>query len=142
MDGARGDTLETTNSVLLSSYTAGGTTAPVVGDLVMVSSTGNWRVVRAADDTTKRLGQVVKVELAPVGTALGYVVVRWLDAIRVVELLTDDLSTVTLGNSLIKDGDTTVGNNVDAGATTGPIVCVSKSAAAGAGKVWGLVFGS
>ena len=41
---------------------------------------------------------------------MGYLTVEWLDAVRVVVLDTDDLSTVTLCNSAIKDGVTTVVN--------------------------------
>lgn len=142
LNGEVGPDLTHIAACTLADYTVAGTTTPVVGDIVEVSSTGNWYVKRAANDTTKRLGEVVKVELAPSGSALGYLVVRWLDAIRVVEVDVDDATTVTLANSLIKDGDTTVADNFDAGSTTGPIVCVSKSAASGAIKAYGLVFGS
>src|SRR4051794_36005280 len=109
--GAR---LATLNACTLADYAASGTTAPVVDDVVTVSTTGNWYVKRAPDNTTGKLGKVTKVELAPAGTALGYVAVEWLDAIRVVELTTDDLATCTLGNSAIKDGDTSVADNFDA----------------------------
>jgi hypothetical protein len=75
----------------------------------------------------------VKIEKAPSGTEQGRVLIEWLDVIRFVELTTDDLSTVTLGNAAIKDGDTTVANNFDAGASTGNLIVVSKSATSGAG---------
>jgi hypothetical protein len=40
---------------------------------------------------------------------------------------------VTLGNSAIKDGDTSVASNFDAGASTGPLVVWAKSGTSGAG---------
>lgn len=140
LNGPAGESFSHLHAFTLADYTAAGTTAAVVGDIVTPSVTGNWYVTRAADNATKRLGRVTKIELAGSGTDLGYVVVSWIDAIRVVELDCDDATTVTLINSLIKDGDTSVANNVDAPSTTGGILCVSKSAAAGAIKVYGLVF--
>lgn len=137
-----GVTLTTLCACTLADYTAAGTTTPVVGDIVATSATGNWYVTRAADNATKKLGRVTKIELAPSGTALGYVEVEWLDAIRVVVLDTDDLSTVTLGNSAIKDGDTTVAANFDAGATTGNLIVVSKSGTSGAGTIAAMLFAS
>lgn len=142
LNGAAGDVFVHLHACTLADYTAAGTTTPVVGDYVSVSATGNWYVSRTADNVTKRIGVVRKIELAPVSTSLGYLTVAWCDAIRVVELDTDDATTVTLANSLIKDGDTSVAANVDGGATTGPIVCVSKSGTSGAVKVYGLVFGA
>jgi hypothetical protein len=142
LNGEVGPELTHLHACTLADYTVAGTTTPVVGDIVVVSATGNWYVKRAANDTTKRLGEITKIELAPTGTAAGYLMVKWLDAIRVVEVDTDDATTVTLGNSLIKDGDTTVADNFDAGSTTGPIVAVALSAASGAAKVYGLVFGA
>lgn len=142
LDGAAGEPFTHAHRCTLADYTAGGATAPAVGDIVTPSGTGNWYVKRQANDVTKRMGEIIKIELAPSGSDEGLVVVEWFDAIRVVEVDTDDLSTVTLGNSLIKDGDTTVADNFDAGSTTGPIVAVSKSGASGAGTVCGLVFGA
>lgn len=143
LNGPAGPSFAHAAACTLADYTAAGTTTPVVGDLVTVTATGNWFVARVANDVTKRLGIVRKIELAPVSSSVGYLVVEWLDAHRVVELDTDDATTVTLANSAIKDGDTTVAHNVDAGATTGPLVVVSKSAtAAAAAKVYALVFGS
>lgn len=124
----------------LAAYTAAGNTTPVKGDLVTIDTTGNYYVERAPDNTTKRLGEVVQIDTAPVGSAVGYVVVEWYDAERIIECTTDDLSTVTLGNSLIKDGDTSVADNWDAGATTGSIIAVAKSGTSGAGQAYGLVF--
>lgn len=142
LNGAAGDVFVHLHACTLADYTVAGTTTPVVGDYVSVSATGNWYVSRTADNVTKRIGIVRKIELAPSGTALGYLVVSWIDGIRVVELDCDDATTITLGNSLIKDGDTSVAANVDGLATTGPIVCVSKSATSGAIKAYGLVFGA
>ena len=142
LNGPAGPEFVHLHACTLTDYTVAGTTAPVAGDIVEISSTGNWYVKRAADNVAKRLGEVTKIELAPSGSDVGYLVVSWLDAIRVVECDTDDATTVTLANSLIKDGSTAVADNFDAGATTGPIVAVSKAAAAGATKAYGLVFGS
>jgi hypothetical protein len=80
------------------------------------------------------------VETAPSGTDTGFVTVEWLDAVRILELATDDLSTVTRGNSAIKDGDTTVANNFDAGATTGNLIVVAKSGTSGAGTFAAVLF--
>jgi hypothetical protein len=141
MNGPAGRTgLVHLHACTLAAYTAGGATAPAVGDIVTIDTTGNWYVERAPDNATKRLGQVTKIELAPSGTDVGYVVVEWFDCERVVEVDTDDATSVTLGNSLIKDGDTSVADNFDAGATTGSIIAVSKSAASGAIKAYGMVF--
>lgn len=148
LNGEAGEALTHLHAYTLADYTVAGTTAAVArdgdtpGDLVTVSSTGNWYVKRPGDGVTKRLGEVVKVEVAASGSAVGYLVVEWIDADRVKEVASDDATTVTLGNSLITDGDTSVSHNFDAGSTTGPIVCVSKSAASGAIKAYGLVFGS
>jgi hypothetical protein len=138
----QGSFLTTQCACTLADYTAAGTTTPVVGDIVTPTSTGNWYVARAGDDVTKRLGRVTKIDLAPVSTALGYITVEWLDAIRVCELDTDDLSTVTLLDSAIKDGDTTVANNFDAGSTTGNLIVVSKSGTSGAGTIAAMLFAS
>lgn len=123
----------------LAVYTVAGTTTPVVGDIVTFDSGGNHYVARAADNVTKRIGRVTKIELAPVSTSVGYLVVEWLDVVRFVSVDTDDQSTVTLLNSLIKDGSTAVANNFDAGATTGNIIAIAKSATSGAGTVLGAV---
>lgn len=139
LNGETGDLVTHTHACTLADYTAAGTTTPVVNDLVSFSTTGNWYVARAADNSTKRLGSVTKIELAPSGTDVGYVTVQWYDVLAFVELTTDDESTVTLGNSCIKDGDTTVADNVDAGATTGSLIAVAKSATSGAGSVYAAV---
>lgn len=115
----------------LASYTAGGTQAPVDGDVVTFSSGADWRVVRAPDNTVGLLG---RVKGAP-NTIDLTVNVEWLDVIGFVMLPTDDLSTVTLGNSAIKDGNTTVAANWDAGATTGNFIVIEKSGTSGAGFI-------
>lgn len=135
-----GDEIRTLCACTLTDYTAAGTTTPVVGDIVEPSSTGNWYVKRAADNATKRFGEVVKIEKAPSGSNLGYLEIKWFDLIRCVEVDTDDLSTVTLLNSLIKDGDTSVADNFDAGATTGTFIALSKSGTSGAGTVVAGIF--
>jgi hypothetical protein len=119
-----GDLPRTLCACTLADYTAGGVTQPAVGDIVTNS---------APDNDVSFFGRVIKIEKAPAGSEPGRLVIEWLDVIRFVELTTDDLSTVTLGNAAIKDGDTTVGNNFDAGATTGNLIVVSKSGASGAG---------
>jgi hypothetical protein len=130
-----GESLRTLCACTLADYTAGGTTQPAVDDIVTNSATGNWFVKRAPDNDTGFLGKVVKVEKAPSGASEGRLLIEWFDVIRFVELTTDDLSTVTLGNAAIKDGDTTVANNFDAGASTGNLVVVSKSGTSGAGTL-------
>lgn len=128
-----GEALRVLFACTLADYAASGTTAPAVGDVVTNSPTGNWMAKRAPDNDVSFLGKVVKVEKAPVGTEQGRISVEVYDVIRFVELTTDDLATVVLGNSAIKDGDTTVADNFDAGATTGNLIVVSKSGTAGAG---------
>lgn len=114
----------------LATYSAAGTTAPADGDIVTFTTTNN-RVVLAPDNTTGILG---RVKGAPNTTDLT-VNVEWLDIYAFVELATDDLSTVTLLNAMIKDGNTTVVNNFDAGATTGNLKAIAKSGTSGAGTV-------
>ena len=130
-----GPSLRTLMSYTLADYAAAGTYAGAVGDIVTFSSTGNWYCKIAPDDTTKRLGVVRKVEKAAAGTNLGYLVVEWFDIYKFVKLTTDDLATCTLGNAAIKDGNTTVYDNFDAGATTGNLVVVAKSGTSGAGTI-------
>ncbi len=144
LDGEAGNDLTFAARCTLADYTAAGTTTPVVGDIVTPSSTGDWYVTRQADNATKRFGEVIKIELAPVSTAVGFLVVRWLDAVRIVACTVDDAAECTLLDSLIKDGDTSVADNFDAKATTGPIVLVSKGGLStnGAGEVYGIVFGA
>lgn len=139
MNGKVGPELVLLHACTLADYTAGGTTTPTVGDYVTFSTTGNWYVKAAADNDTKRLGVVRKIELAPSGSAVGYVVVEWLDAVRTVEVPTDDLTTTALGNSLILDGAGTA-QNFDAGATTGLLICVAESASSGSGTATGILF--
>lgn len=114
----------------LASYTAAGTSAPAAGDIVSPSSGANDRVVISADNTVAMLGRVKSVNTTDLT-----VMVEWLDIYAFVEVDTDDATSVTLGNSVIKDGNTTVVNNFDAGATTGNLIAISKSATSGACKV-------
>lgn len=116
-------------------YTAAGTSDPAVGDYVTWSATGNWYVKIAPDNTVGKMGRVTKLEKTGASSAVGQCVVEWFDLLAVVSLETDDLSTVTLGNSVIKDGNTTVLANVDAGAATGNMIAVAKSGTSGAGQV-------
>lgn len=129
----QGQTVVTLCQFTQADYTAAGTSDPAAGDIVTLSTTGNYYVKIAPDDTAIRLGRVVAVAKIGASAAVGTVVVEWLDIERFVSVDTDDLSTVTRGNSAIKDGNTTVLNNFDAGATTGPLVVWAKSGTAGAG---------
>lgn len=115
----------------LATYSAAGTYTPTDGDIVTFSSGADKRVVLAPDNTVGLLG---RVKGAPNTTDLT-VNVEWFDVYAFVELTTDDLSSVTLGNAVIKDGNTTVVNNFDAGATTGNLKAVAKSGSSGAGTV-------
>ncbi len=107
----------------------------MVGDIVTFSGTANWYVARAPDTTGKLLGRVTKIEVAPVSTALGYIGVEWLDVERFVVLSVLDLSESTLGDSAIKDGDTTVASDMNAASTTGVLKVVAKSGTTGAGTI-------
>jgi hypothetical protein len=128
-----GDMLRTLCACTLVDYTAGGTTTPAVDDIVTFSTTGDWFVKRAGDDTNNRLGRVVQIVKKPSGTDLGYVEVEWLDVLRFVEVACANLANVSRGNSAIKQGADTTANDFDAQATTGNLVVVAKSAATGAG---------
>lgn len=113
-------------------YTAAGTSDPAEGDIVAISSTGNFYVKIAADNATGRLGRVTKLVATGASSAVGQCVVEWLDVERFVAVACDDATTMTLANSAIKDGNTTVVNNFDGLATTGPLVIVAKSGTSGA----------
>lgn len=128
-----GTLIATVMAYTLADYTSGGTYTAAVDDIVTFSSTGNHYVKIAPDDTTKRLGRVTKVVTAASGTAQGRLAVEWFDVRAFVRLPIDDLSTATLGNAAIKDGNTTVYANFDAGATTGNLVVVAKSGTSGSG---------
>jgi hypothetical protein len=128
-----GETLCTLCACTLADYSTAGTIQPAVDDIVTFSVAGSWYAKRAVDNQVSKLGRVAKVEKAPSGTDAGYVTVEWVDVIRFVQLSTDDLTTVTLGNSAIKDGDTSNASNFDALATTGNLVVVAKSGTSGAG---------
>lgn len=115
----------------LATYTAAGTTTPAVGDIVSNSTGANDRVARAPDDSANvMLGRVKAVNTTDLT-----VDVEWINVFAFVELPIDDLATATLGNAAIKDGDTTVAANVDAGAGVGNLIVVAKSGTAGAGTI-------
>jgi hypothetical protein len=126
----QGQTVVTLCQFTQADYSAAGTSDPAAGDIVTFSTTGNYYVALAADNTTARFGRVVKVEKSGASAAVGTVVVEWLDVERFVAVDCDDMSTMTLGNSAIKDGNTTVVNNFDALAATGPLVVWAKSSTA------------
>jgi len=114
---------------VLANYSAAGTVSPAVGDYVTYENTGNFRVALLPDGSANvPIGRVKSVNTSDLT-----VVVEWLNVIGSCKLPIDDLSTATLLNSAIKDGDTTVVANFDAGATTGPMVVIGKSGTAGAG---------
>jgi hypothetical protein len=131
----QGTLVTTLMAYTLADYTVAGTYAGAATDIVTLSTTGNHYVKIAPDNTAKLIGRVSSVALAASGTAVGYLVVEWLDIERFVVCDTDDLSSVTLGNSVIKDGATTVYNNFDAASTTGILIAVAKSGTSGAGTV-------
>lgn len=117
----------------LATYSAAGTAAPADGDLVVFTGTTN-RVVLAPDNDIGLTG-IGRVKGTPNTTDLT-VNVEWFNVHAFVELATDDLSTITIGNSVKKDGNTTVVNNVDAATdTTGNLVAVAASGTSGAGTV-------
>jgi hypothetical protein len=134
-----GPTITMTMAYTLADYSAGGTYAGAASDLVTFSTTGNHYVKLAPDNQASRLGRVKSILKAASGTEVGYLTVEWLDVTRFVACDTDDLTTITLGDSLIKDGNTAVYNNFDAGATTGIIIAIAKSGTSGAGTVLGAV---
>lgn len=142
--GDIGPTITTECACTLADYTAAGTTTPVVGDAVTFSATGSWYVARAGDEKAKGLGRVTKIDVAPVGTAVGYITVEWLDVIRFVELPCSVLANVTLGNSCEKAGDTATAADYDAPdamTTTGSMMAVAVSAASGVGTIMAAVLG-
>lgn len=116
----------------LASYSAAGTTAPAVGDIVSSTTTNN-RVVLTPDDTTGVNEMIGRVKVVDTGNL--QVTVEWLNVLGFVELACDDLSTATVANAAIKDGNTTVVNNFDAGSTTGPLKVVALSGSSGAGTL-------
>lgn len=115
----------------LATYTAAGTTAPAAGDYVQNGTGANDAVVVAANNGTN----VVIGRVKSVNTTDLTCDVEWLNVFAFVELPIDDLSTATLGNAAIKDGDTTVLANFDAGAGVGNLIVVSKSGTSGAGYI-------
>lgn len=121
---------------VLANYTAAGTVAPVDGDLVTFGTAGPWQVVRLPDNQGSKIGRV-KGNPNTVDLTVN---VEWLDCLGFVKLNADDLSAVTLGNSAIKHGNTTVANYVDAAAGTGNLIVVEKSAATGAGWIICAIF--
>lgn len=130
-----GDRMSTLCQFTRADYTAAGTTDPAVGDYVTWSATGNWYVKIVPDNQVGKMGRVTKLEKSGASGAVGECVVEWFDLLTIVSLETDDLTTITLGNSCIKDGNTTVLANVDAGASTGNFIAVAKSGTSGAGQV-------
>lgn len=119
----QGELLTTLMQFTRSDFTAAGTSDPAEGDIVTLGSTaGNYYIKMAADNATGRLGRVTKLVKTGASGAVGQCVVEWLDVQAFVAVACDDATTATLGNSTIKDGNTTVANNFDGGATTGPLV--------------------
>lgn len=116
----------------LATYTAAGTAAPAKGDIVSNGTGANDQVVIAADNTANAI--LGRVKTAGNTTDLTCDV-EWLNVLGFAELTIDDLSTATLGNAAIKDGNTTVVDNFDAGAAVGNLIVVSKSGTSGAGTI-------
>lgn len=130
-----GTTLVALCACTLADYSSGGTQTPLVGDIVTWSATGDFFVKRCGAGVAAGMGRVVKIEVAPVGTAVGYVAVEWLDVERFVQLNVLSLATITRGNRITKNGADTVAEDWQAPASTGSQwLAVAKSAATGAGK--------
>src|SRR2546421_728351 len=87
-----GSTIVTECACTLADYTSGGTTTPAVDDIVTFSATGDWYVKRAGNATVKLLGRVTKLDLAPAGTAVGYITVEWVDVVGFRELTVANLA--------------------------------------------------
>jgi hypothetical protein len=131
-----GTTIVALCACTLADYSGGGTQTPLVDDLVTWSATGDFYVKRAGNHATGPYGRVTKVEVAPTGTAVGYIAVEWLDVDRFVRLDVSNLANATRGNRCQKAGADTVAHDWDATAATGSnLLCVAKSAATGAGFV-------
>lgn len=128
----RGGLISCLCNYTLATYTAAGTSAPANNDIV-VFTTADMRIVMAPDNDIGNTG-IGRVKGAA-NTVDLTANVEWFNIYAFVELTTDDLSTVTLNNSMIKDGNTTVVNNFDAGATSGNLIAVAKSGSSGAGTV-------
>lgn len=110
----------------LATYTAGGVYVPTVGDYVQFSNAANSLVVMAADSATNiAIGRVVAVNTTDLT-----VLVEWLNVWSFVKLPCDDMTTITLGNAVIKDGNTTVPANFDGGAAVGNMIAIDKSSTA------------
>jgi len=136
-----GPTITTLCACTLADYSAGGTQTPVIGDAVTLSTTGNFYVNRCPDVQANKFGRVTKIELAPAGSVAGYVAVEWFDLLRLIAFPCGTLAQATLGNSIEKNGDTTVASDFDAPDAAGSnFVCWAKSAATGAGTLLGALF--
>lgn len=120
-------------------YTAAGLTDPAEGDIVTMSATGNFFVKMLPDNQTGRFGRVTRLEETGASGATGKCVVEWFDVVAAVKMNVLNLANVTLGNSMIKNGNTTVPEDWDALATTGSVIAWAKSGTSGAGTVLGMV---
>lgn len=131
-----GQTLVTLCACTLADYTSGGTQTPLVDDVVTFSATGDWFVKRAGAGAASKLGRVTKIEVAPTGTATGFIAVEWLDVERFLSLDCAVLANATRGNAAKKVGADTTAHDWDAQAATGSnLLVVAKSAASGAGTI-------
>lgn len=139
-----GPTITTLCACTLADYSSSGTTTPVVGDAVTLSSTGSFYVKRCGDDTFARMGRVTKIEVAPTGTLVGYIGVEWFDMIRLISFSCSILANATLGNVVSKAGADSVASDFDAaeaqGSNGGNFICWAKSAATGVGTILGALF--
>lgn len=129
-----GVTLVALCACTLADYTAGGTQSPQVGDIVTFSATGDFYVKRCGANAAVAMGRVTKIEVAPAGTAVGYVGVEWLDVERFVALNVLSLATITRGQRIVKNGADTVAEDWISQASGSQWLAVAKSAASGAGQ--------
>src|SRR5260221_305729 len=92
-----------------------------------------WRVTRIRRAPAVRPCR--QIEVAPAGTAVGFVGVEWLDVERFVALNVLSLAAIARGNRITKNGADTVAEDWQAPSSTGSQwLAVAKSAATGAGK--------
>lgn len=136
-----GATITTLCACTLADYSGGGTQTPVVGDAVTISTTFNFGAKRCGDEVAVKIGRVTKIEVAPTGTATGYIGVEWFDLIRLISFPCATLANASLGNSIEKAGADTVAADWDAPDASGSnFICWAKSAATGAGTILGALF--
>jgi hypothetical protein len=133
-----GATLTALCACTLADYSSGGTQTPLVGDVVTFSATGDFYVKRCAANNAVAMGRVTKIEVAPVGTSVGYIGVEFLDVERFVvcglNTAISNLANVTRGQRMVKNGADTVAEDWVSQASGSQWLVVAKSAATGTGQ--------